>query len=130
MQWRAVHLWPQIVGESIAKIAVPRYVMNGTLFVGTASSAWANELDFRKPEILSLIHKHLGEESIRDLRFQSISWKKEEADFKPRKPAKLTPSEMIQIHKLTERIENVKVRKAFEKVLIQDVLRSRESGKL
>lgn len=127
-QWKVVQLWPQIVGDSLAKIARPLRVIQGALYVATSSSSWANELDFRKTEILSLIKEHLGETGIRDIRFQSTAWKVIDNDAKPTKKLSLGASDAKRIQAIAEKIEHPAVRQAFEKVLIQHALRARKNA--
>jgi hypothetical protein len=57
-----VELWPEVVGETIARNAWPaRIARDGTVHVNTADSVWAFELTSRAPEIA----ERLGVEQIR-----------------------------------------------------------------
>jgi hypothetical protein len=115
-QWKIVESWPRIVGESLAKVSRPKYVIAGVLYVGTSSSSWANELDCRKTQILSLIKEHLGETSIREIRFQSSSWKHDAKLREPNAP-KLSVAEKERVAQLSAEIENSGLKKIFERIL-------------
>jgi predicted nucleic acid-binding Zn ribbon protein len=51
-QYEFVLHWREIVGEDIAKRAVPESVQGTTLVVKVESAAWAQELSFQKKVIL------------------------------------------------------------------------------
>jgi predicted nucleic acid-binding Zn ribbon protein len=48
----AVDRWPRVVGERIAAVTTARSVSSGVLFVEVRSSAWMNELDLLRHELL------------------------------------------------------------------------------
>lgn len=66
---RAVMLWPQIVGEQMARASEAQKVQAGTLLVTTRSSVWSQEFSFQKPAILRRYKERLGKEFVKDLRF-------------------------------------------------------------
>jgi predicted nucleic acid-binding Zn ribbon protein len=68
-QVRAVELWPEIVGDNIAKISQADRVYEGILYVKVKSSAWRTELLFQKRTILERIDAKLGKHVIKDIRF-------------------------------------------------------------
>jgi len=48
----AMERWPGVVGERIAGVTRARAVSSGTLFVEVRSSAWMNELNLMRHELL------------------------------------------------------------------------------
>jgi len=48
----AMERWPDVVGERIAGVTRARAVSSGTLFVEVRSSAWMNELNLMRHELL------------------------------------------------------------------------------
>ena len=68
-QQRAVDLWPEVVGETINKNSEPVSVENGVLSIKTKNSAWSQELQLQKPQILEKLNKKLDKKIIKDIRF-------------------------------------------------------------
>lgn len=50
--------WEDIAGTSVAKVAAPKTLQNGTLTVVCENSAWANELMLLAPSIIEKIKTH------------------------------------------------------------------------
>ncbi len=50
-----LHRWDELVGDRIAEVARPRALARGVLFVEVRSSAWLNELNLMKPQLLSRV---------------------------------------------------------------------------
>jgi len=63
-------VWDQAVGERIAKVATPTRMLRGTLLVSVKSGAWRNELSMRKQEIIRRINELVGDEVLKDIKFQ------------------------------------------------------------
>ena len=62
--------WPQIVGEQIAKVAVPQRLENGKLFVHVSQAPWRNELVFLKNALIQKINKDMEQEIVTDIIFR------------------------------------------------------------
>jgi predicted nucleic acid-binding Zn ribbon protein len=69
LEARAVMLWPQIVGEQMARASEAQRVQAGTLLITTRSSVWSQEFSFQKPAILRRFKERLGKDFVKDLRF-------------------------------------------------------------
>ena len=52
-------LWPDIVGEQLAKVTHARGVDEATLFVEVRSSAWLMELNMMKGEFLQRVNERI-----------------------------------------------------------------------
>ena len=57
--WRIFSLWEKTVGQSIAKHSRPHRFERGVLSVLVASSAWLQELQFMKQEIVERLNREL-----------------------------------------------------------------------
>jgi predicted nucleic acid-binding Zn ribbon protein len=68
-QVRALELWPEVVGENIAKIAKAERVDEGILYIKVSSMTWRTELLFQKQSISAKINARLGKGIIKDIRF-------------------------------------------------------------
>ena len=60
--------WPAVVGEAVARHAVPARMSAGGLVVACSSSAWSSELAMLAPAIRQKLRAALGREL--DLRFE------------------------------------------------------------
>ncbi len=56
----ALERWPQVVGDRISAVTTPRSVASGILFVEVRSSAWMNELNLMRHDLLRRLNA--GEE--------------------------------------------------------------------
>lgn len=124
-QWKAVHLWPKIVGKEIARLSRPLYVTDGILFVGTPSSSWAHELDFQKKEILKRLEAGLGGGIIRDIRFYSTLWKEGDAPAAVSRPVALDAGEMAFVAEISCGIESEQLKRAVEKMVTRWLAREK-----
>ncbi len=68
-QVRVIELWPELVGENIARIARAERVDDGILYVKVSSMTWRTELLFQKRKILERIDERIGKKVIKDIRF-------------------------------------------------------------
>lgn len=63
--------WPGIVGPILSGKSAPSKLKNGLLTVLVRDHSWAQELQFRKPILIRRIAEVLGEERVRDIRFET-----------------------------------------------------------
>jgi predicted nucleic acid-binding Zn ribbon protein len=68
-QYGAVRIWQDVVGEQIARVAIPTKIINGILIVKVEKSTWRNELSLLKREIIAKINTALKEEIVKDIKF-------------------------------------------------------------
>jgi hypothetical protein len=66
---RAFTWWNKVVSPKIVKNARPVRMYRGVLTVHTATSAWANSLQFESEHLLAAIHKHAPEAKLKKMRF-------------------------------------------------------------
>jgi len=67
--WRAVAIWPEVVGESLARRTRATSFRDGTLWVEVEGSAWLHELGFLKRELVRRLNQRLESRQVRDLHF-------------------------------------------------------------
>ena len=66
-RYDAMTIWPEVVGEKIAKVTHPLRFDNGKLFVQVKTPSWRNELVFHKAHILEELNKQIGEPVVDDI---------------------------------------------------------------
>ena len=66
---RVLELWPEIVGEQVARVTRAKSVDEGTLIVEVRSSPWLMELNMLKGDIVSRVNERLDGASIDKLVF-------------------------------------------------------------
>ncbi|MDD3094807.1 MAG: DUF721 domain-containing protein [Candidatus Neomarinimicrobiota bacterium] len=69
-EYRAYKSWNAIVGDVIAKVAVPLRVQNGIIYVSVKNSTWRQELLMQKPLILKKYAAEFGPGLIQDIRLK------------------------------------------------------------
>ena len=69
-QYGLFAIWDSVVGERIAKHAQPARMMDTTLVIRVDHSAWMQELQLLKPDLLRQIHAHINPKLIRDIRLE------------------------------------------------------------
>jgi hypothetical protein len=67
---RAFAWWRRAVPERVFMRARPVKLTHGVLWVHTATSAWAAELDHLKEQLLASAQKHAPDASVKSLRFR------------------------------------------------------------
>lgn len=69
-QYEAVNQWASIVGPHIAKEAEAIRIEKGILIVRVRTGVWRNELNMRKQEIIDRLNQAIGNQVVKDIRFQ------------------------------------------------------------
>jgi predicted nucleic acid-binding Zn ribbon protein len=67
---RAALDWDCVVGDAVSRHARGSHVEHGTLIVEVDSPAWMHRLQMQELELRTRINRHLGEETIRQIRFR------------------------------------------------------------
>lgn len=68
LQQKALVVWNEVVGDTVAKRTQPEEVKHGVLVVKVDTPVWRNELSLRKKEILERLNQALGQRVINDIR--------------------------------------------------------------
>ncbi|MDQ2733354.1 MAG: DUF721 domain-containing protein, partial [Armatimonadota bacterium] len=69
-EYLALIMWPDIVGEQVARITAVQSVRNGVLHVDVETAAWAQELQFYKPDMMAKINRYIGSDAVKDVHFR------------------------------------------------------------
>ena len=64
-----LELWPEIVGEQLARVTRVRGLDEDALFVEVRSSAWLMELSMMKDDFLERVNARLGEDALERIVF-------------------------------------------------------------
>ena len=67
-QNKALIIWGDVVGESIASNTEAKEVKHGILIVKVSTPVWRNEIAMRKREILKKLNTELGSTAIKNIR--------------------------------------------------------------
>ena len=110
-----VRVWPEAVGEAIARNAWPARVnRDGTLQVATSSSAWAFELAQLAPELLGRLRATAHESAPKALKFSPGPLPESPAQGggkAPDPPLDPTPEERALAAAISAEIEDEELRK-------------------
>jgi len=66
---RLVQVWPEVVGEAIARRTEIVELKFHVALVKVSGAMWIQELNLLKPEILERLTARIGPDAVRDLRF-------------------------------------------------------------
>lgn len=69
-EYDAVLRWEEAVGPHIAKVATAAQIQRGVLLVRVSNATWRYELTMRKTELIGKINAVIGEDAVKDIRFQ------------------------------------------------------------
>ncbi len=67
--WRAVQVWDEVVGPTIAANARPSAFRDSKLYVRVSTTTWLHELSFMKGEIAGRLNERLGKKAVDDIVF-------------------------------------------------------------
>lgn len=84
-----VQHWPKSVGFAVARQTRPIAIQRSTLYVATATAAWAQTLAYERLNILRKLNRH-QRQPIKNIRFSAAQWKQ------PVRPP--TPPPSVQQH--------------------------------
>jgi predicted nucleic acid-binding Zn ribbon protein len=62
-------VWPEVVGEEVARRSQPGPLKHGRLQVTVVDAVWLQQLTMLKPTILASLESHLGSRLVRDIFF-------------------------------------------------------------
>ena len=66
---RLIRLWPEVVGETIARRTEVSSLKFHTAVVKVSTAMWIQELNLMRPQILSRIRAAMGNDAVREIRF-------------------------------------------------------------
>ena len=66
--WKAVELWPEVVGPRVAAHARATGFRDGVVYVEVDTAAWMNELAYLRRQIAGDLNARLGSERVTEIR--------------------------------------------------------------
>lgn len=108
---RLVRMWPEVVGEMIARRTEITGLKFHTAVVKVSGAMWIQELNLMKPQILGRLREALGNDAVRDLRFVSGRLSRRE-----RPKLRSVPRETRRSIELPE-LKDPELRRAFESLI-------------
>jgi hypothetical protein len=112
--------WSEIVGENLARRAVPRSLQGKTLFIDVANSAWMQELSYLKPTLLEQFGEAVGVNVVKEIRFSVNPSIARHHDPKPEKETPPVEKDVVlppDLRSSTEAIQDQTLRKTMERAL-------------
>jgi len=108
---RLAQVWPEMVGEAIARRTEVGGLKFHTATIRVSTAMWIQELNLLKGEILARLQARLGADVVRDLRFVKGHLSRRE---RPRlKPVARAPRKAIELPEL----KDPELRRAFESLI-------------
>jgi predicted nucleic acid-binding Zn ribbon protein len=66
-QGMAVAVWPEVVGDKLARVTTATTCKGGRLYVDVKSSVWMQELAFLQSELVDKVNRRIGRQTVRRL---------------------------------------------------------------
>jgi predicted nucleic acid-binding Zn ribbon protein len=109
--FRLVRVWPQVVGDTIARHTEVSSLKFHTAVVKVSTAMWIQELNLMSRQILPRLVEAMGDDSVRDLRFVKGSLSRQS---RPRRaPSKRSVRHAIALPEL----KDPELRQAFEDLI-------------
>ncbi|NJM96871.1 MAG: DUF721 domain-containing protein [Phormidesmis sp. RL_2_1] len=74
--------WPKAVGFAVARKTRPVGIQRGTLYVATATAAWAQTLFYERFRVLEKLNRH-QHQPLKGIRFSSAQWAQAQSPLRP-----------------------------------------------
>lgn len=117
-QHRVFLKWTELVDQQTAKCARPLKIVNDVLWVEVDNSAWVQQLQFQKLELLDALNDHLRVSYFTDIKFTVGETTRIEKPKENTGPRMKRPSgeEIAKFEKQIEFIEDEEIRKAMTRL--------------
>ncbi|MBT8347248.1 MAG: DUF721 domain-containing protein [Desulfofustis sp.] len=117
-QHRVFLVWSELVDSETGAHARPLKIVNDVLWVEVDNSAWVQQLQFKKLELLDRFNDHLRVSYFTDIRFTVGESTKVEKEKGPLAPRMVPPSdeEIDRFKKQIEFIEDDEIREAMTRL--------------
>lgn len=66
---KVVLIWPEVVGQTIARVTEAQAIEHGVLTVKVSNATWRHELTYLKREITTNLNRALGKSLVSDIKF-------------------------------------------------------------
>lgn len=111
-------IWPEAVGEEVARKSRPGLLKNGRLQVFVTDSVWLQQLTMLKPKLLKTLRIHLDASIVQDLFFTlGMPFSSQGPDTSCRRESQLSPEEEAQIQELLRPLRDLECREVLARIL-------------
>lgn len=113
-------VWPEVVGEEVARRSQPGMLKNGRLQVTVIDAVWLQQLTMLKPRILASLESHLGTRIVRDIFFTlgTLSFPATRPErAAPRKRDGLSPEMEAHVQEILRPVQDEECRKVLGRIL-------------
>ncbi|MCP4197198.1 MAG: DUF721 domain-containing protein [Proteobacteria bacterium] len=112
--------WNEIVGENLARRAIPRSLQGKILTIAVANSSWMQEMSYLKPALIEQFGEAVGENVVKDIRLVLSPSITTHRDNEPEKKSPPVIKEVVlpaEIVAAAEAVQDHTLRKNVEKAL-------------
>lgn len=114
----ALHLWPEVVGETVARITYAETVQGTTLIVNVSDSAWLHELRYMEEAVVERLNEAVGKPVVEGVFFKigpvgPFSEQEEELQG----PALLDAETAAQLEDVLAAVEDPELRATLRQIL-------------
>ena len=116
--WKA---WDQLVGPQVARQCQPDRLKDGILFLKVTSSVWMQQLQFMRSMILEKVNGCMGENAVRELRFQiGKVGPVKKGNLKPWRDVTLSPDILARIDRELSIVVDPELRNIIRKLRVKE----------
>lgn len=120
--------WSEIVGKALSGKSMPYFIKDRTLYISVENSAWTQQMQFLKNDIINKINQFLNGAYISELIFKNSEIKRYNYNIKESEDKnkidtnqiKLMQSEESELKSIAYEIENEEIREKFYKILVEN----------
>ena len=119
---RIFEFWNEAVGKDIAAHAQPKVIRGEVLWVDVTDSVWMQQLHLMKDHVRQVLNERLGDEGIKDIRFNLTSKLKPVLAVTTAKVEKLSPARppdpeaFARLEKMLSAIGDEKARASLKRI--------------
>jgi len=113
--------WDKMVGQNVARHCQPDRLKDGILFLKVNSSVWMQQLQFMKSIIIDKVNGFMGDNSVRDVRFQIGKLENlKETGGKPWKEISLPQEVVARIDMDLSSVRDTELRRILKKLRVKE----------
>jgi hypothetical protein len=119
-------VWDDAVGAVVARNAQPESFRNRVLFVTVSSSAWMQQLQFLKEQIVEKLNQSLGKTIIKRISFRlgtipSPSPLESEIKEESSRPQEIDPEDIERIEKTVSALKDDETKELVRNLMVREV---------
>ena len=111
-------IWPEVVGEEVARKSRPGLLKNGRLQVFVTDSVWLQQLTMLKPKLLESLRSHLNAAVVQDLFFTlGMPLSSQGPKTSGPRQVQLSPEEEARIEEILQPLQGLECREVLARIL-------------